>query len=656
MPKYTRTQIQLRYGFLLLFFLSEKVMAEADFVDVADLTLEELMVQELIVTSAAKKPQRISDVASAIYVLSQDDIYRSGATSLPDLLRLVPGVQVARITAHKWAVSIRGFNSQYASKLLVLIDGRSIYSHLNAGVVWDIHNPLLEDIDRIEVIRGPGASIWGENAMNGVINIITKRPSETQGNLLVAGAGNAEKVIAGFRHGGALFDNGYYRVYGRYFDRDDGGSFQKAPTDDRADGFQVGTRMDINLSNSDLFILQGDYYQGNEKETLSITTFPGKAIDTRAYQYNIQGRWQHKTEANNLIALQFYYNRERWNNNINNSALVNYHIDTFDVDFQHRFQFFDHHDLTWGLGYRLIVDDYGQSNFIQYQPNHRNIQLFSAFFQDEITWATDFWHLIIGAKFEHNDYTGFEIQPSVRSIWNWGEHSFWVAFSRALRTPSRTERDSIFRFYDPGSSKNVKFTSTRDLKTEQMLSYEGGYRWQVNPQLNIDISGYYHDYKRLIGFDLVDADTSSVVLETAYRGKATIWGFEIAVDWRPMDILVIRSYYSYLDDHSVDKILSSRNQQTVPHHQILISAGLNITSQVQINLTGRYVDEIGDQRIAAYYGFDVHLIWQPVSNLELSFVGRNLLDSEHMEFNERTVETQPTEVKRSIYGKLSWRF
>ncbi len=656
MPKYTRKQPPLRYGLLLLFFVSENVMSKADYVDVADLTLEELMVQELIVTSAAKKPQRLSDVASAIYVLTQDDIRRSGATNLPDLLRLVPGVHVARITAHKWAVSIRGFNSQYASKLLVLIDGRSIYSHLNAGVVWDIHNPMLEDIDRIEIIRGPGASVWGENAMNGVINIITKRPSETQGNLFVAGGGNAEKVIAGFRHGGMVFDKGYYRVYGRYFDRDDGGSFQGAPADDRADGFQVGARTDINFSDNDLFILQGDYYQGNEKETLSLFTSPEKAIDTRAYQYNILGRWQHKTGASNLMTLQFFYNRERWNNNINNSALVNYHIDTFDVDFQHRFQFFDRHDLSWGLGYRLIADDYGKSVFIQYEPSQRNIQLFSAFFQDEITLATDFWRLIVGAQFEHNDYTGFEIQPSIRSIWNWGDHTFWVSFSRALRTPSRTERDSSIRFFDPGSSKAVELTSTKQLKTEQMLSYEGGYRWQVNPRLNIDVSGYYHDYKRLIGFDLVSGNVSSVVIETAYRGKATIWGFEIAVDWRPVDRLIIRSHYSYIDDHSIKKMMSSSNQQTVPHHQILISAGWDITSQVQLNLTGHFVDEISDQQISAYYGLDANLIWQPVKNLELSFVGQNLLDSEHAEFNEKTVETQPTEVKRSIYGKLSWRF
>jgi len=656
MPKHIRTPFLLRYGFLLLFFVSEKVMSEAGFVDVADLTLEELMVQELIVTSAAKKPQRLSDVASAIYVLTQDDIHRSGATNLPDLLRLVPGVQVARITAHKWAVSIRGFNSQYASKLLVLIDGRSLYSHLNAGVVWDIHNPMLEDIERIEVIRGPGASIWGENAINGVINIITKRPSETQGNLLVAGAGNTEKVMAGFRHGGMVSDKAYFRVYGRYFDRDDGGSFLGAPADDRADGFQVGARTDIVFSNNDLFILQGDYYQGNEKETLSIATLPGKAIDTRAYQYNILGRWQHKNEANNLMTLQFFYNRERWNNDINNSALVNYHIDTFDVEFQHRFQFFDHHDLTWGLGYRLIADDYGRSTFIQYQPGQRNIQLFSAFFQDEIILAADFWRLVVGARFEHNDYTGFEVQPSIRSIWNWDGHTFWVAFSRVLRTPSRTERDSTFRFYDPGSLKNVELTSTSDLKTEQMLSYEGGYRWQVNPQLKIDISGYYHDYKRLIGFDLGKASASSVVLETVYRGKATIWGFEIAVDWRPVDRLIIRTHYSYLDDHSAERMLSSGNQQTAPHHQILVSAGLDITPQVQINLTGRYVDEISNQRIGTYYGLDANLIWQPVKNLELSFVGRNLLDSEHAEFNEKTIETQPTEVKRSIYGKLSWRF
>lgn len=654
MPIINSTQWLRLYFLLLLTIVSENVISGSEIVDVTELNLEQLMMQELVVTSATKKPQKLSDVASAIYVLTQDDIRRSGATSLPDLLRLVPGVHVARITAHKWAVSIRGFNSQYTAKLLVLIDGRSIYSHLNAGVVWDIHNPMLEDIDRIEVIRGPGASLWGENAMNGVINIITKPSNATQGNLLVAGGGNEDKVMTSFRHGGKIFNSGHYRLYGRYFNRDDGGSFKRAPADDRADGFQVGARTDINWSDNDLFTLQGDYYQGNEKETLSVST--PIAIDTRAYQYNILGRWQHKTAKNNPISVQFYYNRERWNNDRNNSALVNYHIDTFDVDFQHRFQFFENHDLTWGLGYRLIVDDYASSAFIQYDPNQRHIQLFSAFFQDEITLATDFWRLILGAKFEHNDYTGFEIQPSIRSIWNWGEHTIWLAISRAIRTPSRTERDGTLRFRDPESMQTIQLTSTSELKTEQMLSYEAGYRWQVSQQLDVDVAGYYHDYKKLIGFDVVKETASSITLQTAYRGKGTIWGFELAIDWRPMDILTIRSHYSYLDDQTTGEMLSGSNQQTVPHHQFLISTGLDITPQLQVNFIGRYVDEISDQKIAAYYGFDVNLIWQPINNLELSLVARNLLDSEHPEFNEKTVETQPTQVKRSVYGKLSWHF
>lgn len=653
MLKYSIKQLMLCVCLIFSIVPTERLMANPSVTDVSDLTLEELMMQELTITSVAKKPQKLSSAASAIYVLKQNDIRRSGATSLPELLRLVPGLQVARITAHKWAVSIRGFNSQNSSKLLVLIDGRSIYSHLNAGVVWDIHNPILEDIERIEVIRGPGASLWGANAMNGVINVITKPASTTQDNLLVAGGGNEEKVIAAFRHGGKVFDKGHYRIYGRYFDRDDGGSFLGAGTDDRADGFQVGFRTDLTLSDSDQLTLQGDYFQGNEKEALEIVTLANRAIDTRAYQYNVLGRWQHTQGPGNEMSLQFYYNREQWNNDISIPVLVNFHIDTFDLDFQHRFQPLPQHEITWGLGHRLIVDDYDSNAFINLDPGSRNIQLYSAFVQDEITLIADFWRLVIGSKFEHNDYTGFEIQPSIRSIWNWSDkHTLWAAISRATRTPSRTERDGTF-LHGHLDALVFKHSSAEDLRSEEMIAYEFGYRWQVNKQLNFDLAAYFNDYSRLL--DSIIVKGSHVDEKIAYTGEATVWGFELAMDWRPLDVLLIRAHYSYLDDQSSIKLISSNNQ-TSPHHQVLLLAGVDISSQLQLNLTGRYVGGISDHNIDGYYGFDVHLAWQAVDGLELAIVGRNLLDDQHPEFNERQIETVPTQVKRSIYGKLTWRF
>ncbi len=227
-----------------------------------------------------------------VYVLTDDDIRRSDATNLPDALRLVPGVQVARITAHKWAVSIRGFNSQFAAKIQVLIDGRSIYSHLNAGVVWDIHYPMLEDIDRIEIIRGPGASLWGANAVNGVINIITKDTNATRGNLLVAGGGNEDRVLTAFRHGGQIDDKSAYRVYARYFDRAQGAPLDNGETHDGSRGLQTGFRTDLQLTSRDQLTLQGDYFQGRQEEVLDLDFQRQQAIHTKSWQYNILGRWQ----------------------------------------------------------------------------------------------------------------------------------------------------------------------------------------------------------------------------------------------------------------------------------------------------------------------------------------------------------------------------
>ncbi len=649
----------LSFGFL---FISFPLFANDTLLgDLSKMRLEELMAVDVIVTSAAKKPQKLGNAASAIYVLTGNDIHRSGATTLAEILRLIPGVQVARITAHKWAVSVRGFTSQYSSKLQVLIDGRSIYSHLLANVIWDTSNPLLDDIERIEVIRGSGASLWGANAMNGVINIITKHSKDTQGNLLVAGGGNEEKIFGAIRHGGKITDGSYYRFYIKSFEHDNGGSIDNAKTNDLSRGFQGGFRTDIKLTEQDELTFQGDYFEGDEEENLTEASFPEQSIDTKPIQYNVMGRWQHTGTEGDQLALQFYFNREQWDNNISSPALTDYRIDTYDVDFQHQFNFFEQHEITWGVGYRLVSDSYKNrlipdSAINIYPQRHRKIPLYSGFVQDEITLMPGFWRLIVGSKFIHNDYTGFEIQPTVRTIFNWENQTFWAAISRSTRTPSRAEDRSVFSKHNiVGSQLTMNFITPIRLRSEELISFEIGYRFNFSPHLSFDFAAYYNDYDRLLDINSTTLMFPTLITDTEYSGKATVMGFEAAMDWRPVDSLAVKLTYTYLDDSSTVSLISN-NAETAPHHQATLFASYDLSSQWEIDVISRFVDQIDEYDIAAYIAIDTRLAFKPIKGLELAVVGQNIFDSHHPEFDESTLETTPTEVERSIYGKVSWQF
>mgnify|MGYP003860045159 CR=1 FL=1 len=621
----------------------------------SQLNLEELMSLDIIVTSAAKKPQKLANTASAIYVLTNNDIRRSGATTLPEVLRLVPGVQVARINAHKWAVSVRGFTSQYSSKLQVLIDGRSIYSHLTANVIWDISNPMLEDIERIEVIRGSGATLWGANAMNGVINIITKHSKDTKDNLLIAGAGNEEKHFAAARHGGEIADGSHYRFYIKSFEHDDGGSINGAQTNDLSRGFQGGFRSDLKVSNQDELTFQGDYFEGEEEENLTAVSLPKKSIDTKPVQYNLLGRWQHTGSQGNELTLQFYFNREQWDNDISSPALPDFNIDTYDIDFQHRFKAFERHDITWGLGYRLISDSYEDSTLVRYHPKHRIIPLYSGFIQNEIDLIPGFWHVIIGSKFEHNDYTGFEIQPTIRTLFNWDDQTLWAAISRSTRTPSRAEDNSSFTDGVAGAPLTINFINASNLKSEEMISYEIGYRFKFNKRLGFDLSAYYNDYGRLVDISSTNQNGSVITIDTSFTGDATVLGFEAAMDWRPIDSLTVKLSYSFLDDSSTVSDTSS-NTEAAPHHLTTLFTSYDISRQWEFDFITRAVDQIDEYDIAAYIAIDTRLAFKPINGLELSVAAQNLFDSNHPEFGEKGIETTPTEIERSIYGKVSWQF
>ncbi len=409
-------------------------------VDFTALSLEELM--DVEVTSVSKRPQRLADAAAAIFVITQEDIRRPGATNIPELLRMVPGVEVARIDANKWAVSVRGFNARFSNKLLVLIDGRSVYSPLFSSVFWDIHDLVLEDIERIEVIRGPGATMWGANAVNGVINIITRSAKDTQGALLSGGGGTEQRAFGTARYGGRIGDNLYYRGYVKAAKLDDGAL---ASGDDGADGFhqsRSGFRLDWEPRDEDTLTLAGDLYRlDNGTTDASHPLFVPPYLST----WDDRG----KAEGGSILA--------NWSRHLSADAGLCGSADVIEADLQHDFSPLSGHRLVWGLGYRYTHTASDSTLYMRPSPANRSESLFSAFVQDEISLITDQLSLTLGSKFEHNDASGFEVQPTARLLWTPSpNHSLWAAVSRAVRTPSVSERDADLTavVIPPGTPEN----------------------------------------------------------------------------------------------------------------------------------------------------------------------------------------------------------
>jgi len=361
------------------------------------LSLEELM--HIEVTSVSRSPERLFDAASAVQVITGDDVRRSGATSIPEALRLAPNLDVAQVNSHDWAISARGFNNTIANKLLVMIDGRTVYTRLYAGVFWDVQNVLLEDLDRIEVVSGPGGTLWGANAVNGVINIITKSAKDTQGTYLSGAGGSLLQDFGAARYGGSIGTNLYYRVYGQRFDRNSTVFPSGQDAADSSEMTQGGFRLDWYPSDGNTLTLQGDAYGGNEQGQPSDTTLNGQ---------NVLGRWTHTFSPESDLQVQTYFDRT-WRRIPGTFAED---LKTYDFDFQHRFALGERQSIVWGAGYRLMQDEVENSPALAFLPPNRNLQLFSGFLQDEITLIPERLKFTAGTKVEHNDFSGVEVQPS----------------------------------------------------------------------------------------------------------------------------------------------------------------------------------------------------------------------------------------------------
>jgi iron complex outermembrane receptor protein len=638
-----------------------------DGIDLTEISIEDLM--NINVTSVSKKSQTIAEAAAAVFVITQDDIRRSGATTIPDALRMAPGIQVARIDANKWAVTARGSNGRFANKLLVLMDGRSVYTPIYSGVFWENVDTLLEDIDRIEVIRGPGASLWGANAVNGVINIITKPAEMTKGVLTSISAGTEERENVSLRYGGEIGENTPYRVYVKGFDRDSAADSRGEDTADDWSYLRGGFRIDHQNDSLDHFTVQGDIFAGTNGETITapIITPPYSTTfnnDHKEKGGNLLARWTRTLSSLSEISLQTYYAR-----NEHILHLGNVFVDTFDVEFQHRFPAGTHHNITWGLGYRLYKDNFeANRDLLSMDPASQSFDIYNAFLQDEIGFFDRRLLLTLGSKLECNDFTQFEIQPNARLLWKPNDmHSAWFSVSRAVRTPSRVENDAsaLMTVVPPPAMGPlpvaVVFYGSDDFDSEKLTAFELGYRVQPAQSLTLDAALYYNRYEGLRETSTgapVPAGTppAYMILAAASSNntRGNVHGFELAAEWNPLEWVHVRPAYTFMEndiDYSATDILASQD----PRHQLSLRTSVNLPRNLECDVWYRHVGEVSDA-IGGYETIDVRLGWKCTRNLSLSIVGQNLLNSHHAEFQPEALHTLGTEVERGVYGKIVWTF
>ena len=643
--------------------------------EIVELSLEDLVNVEI--TSVSRKAQLQSDAAAAIFVISNDDIKRSGVTNIPDALRMVPGLNVARLESNKWAISSRGFNDRFSNKLLVLIDGRSVYSPTFSGVYWEVQDTLLEDIERIEVIRGPGATLWGANAVNGVINIITKHAADTQGRFVTVGGGTEEEVFGGARYGTSLGEGTYGRVYFKGFKRDSFVESSGNNAHDDWDSLRGGFRMDSQPSIEDSLTIQGDIYGGDINQKVDLPQLDAPFLQTHQGESNVSGgnivsRWQHTLSPTSDYTLQLYYDRTD-----RKDIFIREVRNTLDLDFQFSYSAIQRHDVIWGLGYRYTHDRFSRLVSVITNPDSRNDQLFSGFLQDEITLMENKLWLTLGSKFEHNDYSGFEIQPNARLLWTPDpHHKFWGAVSRAVRTPSRFEHDFQVRAQvtPPFSTSNatpfpieVRLQGSSDYDSEKLISYDVGYRFIPSQSLSVDITGFFSNYHKLRNNKLTSPSFQGthLLVEPRFTNqwKAKTYGIEVASIWQPVEWNRLDLAYSYLS-MKVDTGNEEGAQVPLsPKHQVSLRSAFDLSHDINLDFWFRYISEssglnsrgLTEFKIDSYFTLDMRVAWRPYDNFELSLVGQNLLDSQHKEF-QQSLFTGSSEVERGIYGKLSWHF
>jgi len=638
-----------------------------------EMSLEEL--SQIDITSVSREPRPAFGTPAAVYVITSDDIRRSGANSIPEILRLAPGVEVARIDSNKWSIGIRGFGSRLSRSVLVLIDGRTVYTTLLAGTYWEVQDTTLEDIDRIEVIRGPGGTIWGPNAVDGVINIITKPPSETRGTLVSAGGGNVEQGFVNLRHGGGDGKNLNYRVYAKAYTRGpevhpDHGNF------DDWRGTQGGFRMDWKRDEHNSLDVQGDLYTieaGERVEGFRYEALPFDRIlegNEALSGGNIMAKWTHQLSENNDLLFQLYYDRAN-RRELNFGDLR----DTFDFDFVQHVGFGARQRITWGAGARASHGhDLQAVSGLTFRPSERTDQLYSAYFQDQIDVVPNKLVFTAGTKMLRTNFSALDFEPSGRVMWTPGKNeAVWASYTHALRTPSDAEEE--FFLSGPtgqtldGLPEFARFNGNRGFAPEQMNGLEAGFRQLLGKNMFVDVATFYNHYH-----DLFDEEiTGPPFLETnpapphyllpAKFGNGllgTTKGFEISPEFRPTESWRLRGSYSYLmmqigpAPGSLDIGSWPAINGSSPRHQVFVQSSFDIGKPFSLDLTYRYVSALvaTNQNVPAYSTGDVRFGWHLKPSMDLSLVGHNLFQPSHGEFNNESGGL--IGIDRSFFAKLTW--
>jgi iron complex outermembrane receptor protein len=635
----------------------------------ADLSIEELMNESI--TSVSKKEQRIGNAPAAVYVLTGDEILRAGHTSIPEALRMVPGLSVARLGSHTWVIAARGFAGQYAGKLLVLIDGRSVYDPFFSGVSWDLQDVPLEDLDRIEVIRGPGATLWGSNAVNGVINIITKNASDTQGGLAVGGGGPQERAGT-IRYGGNT-GNAQYRTYFKYNENDafvfpDGTSAQ-----DEWHMWRAGFRTDWQPTEANGFTLQGDLYDGREGNinTLPSLTPPyGRTFLSadRVSGGNVLGRWTHTSGEHSIWSVQFDATRTEAPDPI-------FGVDrsTFNLEFQHQLDLGSRQTVVYGAGYRFMQATYVNSFLVNDLSTSDADAVYNVFLQDEIALVKHRLALSLGAKIERTEFSSYELQPSARLLWTPDhDNSVWASVSRAVRTPNPQETETRINsvvLAGQGSPAMlptlVSILPNPNLTSEKLLSYELGYRVQPHKNVYLDIAGFVDVYDGIIYNQPsgVSLETSpppahlTVASQYLNDSRRETHGIEIAPTWQVTEWWKLAGGYTWLQMNLSTDLTRQQSEPQAgdsPRHQWNLRSSVQWPRAMTFDTAIYHVDALPAEGTPSYLRLDARLGWRVTDDLSMSLTGTNLLQDRHREF--LSYAPAPEEIRRTLYAKLTWRF
>lgn len=637
--------------------------------DLTALSLEELMGIE--VSTVSRGPAPMASTAAAVAVITAEDIRRSGATSIAEALRMVPGMHVARLDANKWAVSSRGFNYRFAEKMLVLVDGRSVYTPLFSGVFWECLDTVLEDIERIEVIRGPGGTLWGANAMNGVVNIITRPAAETRGGLVSPGAGSEERGFGALRYGGAWGERGAWRLYGRTFDRDAGYRGNDAWRMAR-----VGARSDVRgLGRGDL-TLQGEYYGGSAHQRV---TFPsldppyGVTVDDliRLSGGYVRGAWNRQAPGGHRTEVSGYFDQS-WRR----EAMMSELRSNFDLDLSHHRAPIGRHALSAGLDYRLTDDRIENTPGLRFLPARKRSHLVSAFAQDAVALADGRARLTLGTKAEQSTGTPLEFQPSARLAWmprpGWAA---WGAVTRAIRRPSRADTGVELNLQglppetlgEGSPAGMVVLRGSGPGASERMVAYETGVRWEPKEGAWVDLALFRNDYSRLTSIAALppeyvshpDGDYVLIPYAVGHGTEGRSYGAEVQAQWTPRPGRRLVAQWTFLDLKTFAAGGETAGEDVggrTPRHKGSLRASCDVRPWFQVDPTLRFVGRLDALEIPSYWELDLRTGWRLAGGVELDIVGQNLLHPRHPEFSSLYLDSAPSAVERGVYGKLLWRF